>query len=120
MKTIPLKLDDEIFDETEKVVSELHLARNRYINFDKVTLVVLPATHQLIQQICYHIYTARSGMYFKAAYLIYYRLLRFLRWRRKYAQFPFSIRFYLLWLKLVNAHFKGVNCMFTSSCLAAI
>lgn len=32
MKTLSLKLDDDIFEETEKVVSELKLARNRYIN----------------------------------------------------------------------------------------
>ncbi len=32
MKTLSLKLDDEIFDETEQVVAELKLARNRYIN----------------------------------------------------------------------------------------
>ena len=32
MKTLSLKLDDNNFDETEKVVSELNLARNRYIN----------------------------------------------------------------------------------------
>ena len=32
MKTLSLKLDDSVFDETEKVVSELKLARNRYIN----------------------------------------------------------------------------------------
>ena len=32
MKTLSLKLDDNIFEETEKVVSELNLARNRYIN----------------------------------------------------------------------------------------
>jgi hypothetical protein len=32
MKTLSLKLDDRIFEETEKVVSELKLARNRYIN----------------------------------------------------------------------------------------
>ena len=32
MKTLSLKLDDDIFEETEKVVSELNLARNRYIN----------------------------------------------------------------------------------------
>ena len=31
MKTLSLKLDDHIFDETEKVVSELKVARNRYI-----------------------------------------------------------------------------------------
>ncbi len=32
MKTLSLKLDDNIFEETEQVVSELNLARNRYIN----------------------------------------------------------------------------------------
>lgn len=32
MKTLSLKLDDSVFEETEKVVSELNLARNRYIN----------------------------------------------------------------------------------------
>jgi hypothetical protein len=32
MKTLSLKLDDNIFEETEEVVSELNLARNRYIN----------------------------------------------------------------------------------------
>lgn len=32
MKTLSLKLDDHVFEETEKVVSELNLARNRYIN----------------------------------------------------------------------------------------
>jgi hypothetical protein len=32
MKTLSLKLDDEIFDEAEKITSSLKLARNRYIN----------------------------------------------------------------------------------------
>lgn len=32
MKTLSLKLDDEIFDETESITSKLKLARNRYIN----------------------------------------------------------------------------------------
>jgi hypothetical protein len=32
MKTLSLKLDDSVFEETEKMVSELKLARNRYIN----------------------------------------------------------------------------------------
>ena len=32
MKTLSLKLDDDIFDETEKMTSKLNLARNRYIN----------------------------------------------------------------------------------------
>jgi len=32
MKTLSLKLDDNVFEETEKVVSELKIPRNRYIN----------------------------------------------------------------------------------------
>lgn len=32
MKTLSLKLDDEIFDDAEKMTSKLKLARNRYIN----------------------------------------------------------------------------------------
>jgi hypothetical protein len=32
MKTLSLKLDDDVFEETEAVVAELRLARNRYIN----------------------------------------------------------------------------------------
>lgn len=32
MKTLSLKLDDDIFDEAEEITSKLHLARNRYIN----------------------------------------------------------------------------------------
>ncbi len=32
MKTLSLKLDDRIFEDTEKMSSELKLARNRYIN----------------------------------------------------------------------------------------
>jgi hypothetical protein len=32
MKTLSLKLDDEIFDDAEKITSKLKLARNRYIN----------------------------------------------------------------------------------------
>lgn len=32
MKTLSLKLDDEIFEDTEKISSKLKLARNRYIN----------------------------------------------------------------------------------------
>lgn len=32
MKTLSLKLDDEIFDETEEITMNLKLARNRYIN----------------------------------------------------------------------------------------
>jgi predicted transcriptional regulator len=32
MKTLSLKLDDDIFDETEEITAKLRLARNRYIN----------------------------------------------------------------------------------------
>ena len=32
MKILSLKVDDHIFEETEQVVPELNLARNRYIN----------------------------------------------------------------------------------------
>jgi hypothetical protein len=32
MKTLSLKLDDNIFDETEDVVTKLKKSRNRYIN----------------------------------------------------------------------------------------
>ena len=32
MKTLSLKLDDEIFDEAEEITGALKVARNRYIN----------------------------------------------------------------------------------------
>ncbi len=32
MKNLSLKLDDKTFEETEKIVSRLHVNRNRYIN----------------------------------------------------------------------------------------
>ena len=32
MKTLSLKLDDQIFDEAEEITAKLKLARNRYIN----------------------------------------------------------------------------------------
>jgi hypothetical protein len=32
MKTVSLKIDDNIFGETEKIVSNLRIPRNRYIN----------------------------------------------------------------------------------------
>ncbi len=32
MKTLSLKLDDEIFDEAEELTTRLKVARNRYIN----------------------------------------------------------------------------------------
>lgn len=32
MKTVSLKIDDSIFGETEKIVSNMRMSRNRYIN----------------------------------------------------------------------------------------
>ena len=32
MKTLSLKLDDHIFEETEEITAKMKLARNRYIN----------------------------------------------------------------------------------------
>ncbi|MFZ4057514.1 MAG: hypothetical protein ACOYKE_05220 [Ferruginibacter sp.] len=32
MKTLSLKLEDHIFEETEKVVSVLHISQNQYVN----------------------------------------------------------------------------------------
>lgn len=32
MKTISLKIDDSIFEETEKILSSSSISRNRYIN----------------------------------------------------------------------------------------
>ncbi|HUH75302.1 MAG TPA: hypothetical protein VLZ75_12985 [Chitinophagales bacterium] len=32
MKTLSLKLDDQIFEDAEEMTSKLNLARNRYIN----------------------------------------------------------------------------------------
>ncbi|MFZ4545211.1 MAG: hypothetical protein ACOYOA_14250 [Saprospiraceae bacterium] len=32
MKTLSLKLDDKIFDDTEEITAKLKLTRNRYIN----------------------------------------------------------------------------------------
>lgn len=32
MKTLSLKLDDEIFEDAEEITAKLKLARNRYIN----------------------------------------------------------------------------------------
>jgi len=32
MKSVSLKLDDKIFSETEKILSEMKISRNRYIN----------------------------------------------------------------------------------------
>lgn len=32
MKTVSLKIDDSIFEETEKILSGINMPRNRYIN----------------------------------------------------------------------------------------
>jgi hypothetical protein len=32
MKSLSLKLDDKVFDDTEEITKELKIARNRYIN----------------------------------------------------------------------------------------
>jgi hypothetical protein len=32
MKTVSLKIDDSIFGETEKILSQIKIPRNRYIN----------------------------------------------------------------------------------------
>lgn len=32
MKNLSLKLDDKVFDETEKIITEINVNRNRYIN----------------------------------------------------------------------------------------
>lgn len=32
MKTLSLKLDEDIFEETEEITAKMNLARNRYIN----------------------------------------------------------------------------------------
>ena len=32
MKTVSLKIDDSIFGETEKILSNINMPRNRYIN----------------------------------------------------------------------------------------
>ena len=32
MKNLSLKLDEQVFDETEKIIAEINVNRNRYIN----------------------------------------------------------------------------------------
>jgi metal-responsive CopG/Arc/MetJ family transcriptional regulator len=32
MKTLSIKIEDDIFNETEEIISKLKLSRNRYIN----------------------------------------------------------------------------------------
>lgn len=49
MKTLSLKLDDKIFDETEQITSKLKLARNRYIN-DAVNIYNLFNKRQILKK----------------------------------------------------------------------
>ena len=32
MKTLSLKLDEPVFEDSENIISKLHISRNRYIN----------------------------------------------------------------------------------------
>lgn len=49
MKTLSLKLDDDIFEDTEEITSSLKLARNRYIN-EAVKLYNLFNKKQLLKK----------------------------------------------------------------------
>ena len=49
MKTLSLKLDDNIFDEAEEITSKLNLARNRYIN-DAVNIYNLFNKRRLLKK----------------------------------------------------------------------
>ncbi|MHA8107690.1 hypothetical protein [Aquirufa sp. 5-AUSEE-100C1] len=50
MKTLSLKLDDHIFDETEEITAQLHLARNRYIN-EAVNMYNLVQKRRLLKKV---------------------------------------------------------------------
>lgn len=49
MKTLSLKLDDEIFKDAEEMTSKLNLARNRYIN-EAVSIYNLFNKRQLLKK----------------------------------------------------------------------
>ncbi len=49
MKTLSLKLDDNIFDEAEEITSKLNLTRNRYIN-DAVSIYNLFNKRRLLKK----------------------------------------------------------------------
>lgn len=49
MKTLSLKLDDSIFEETENITSQLKLPRNRYIN-EAVNLYNLFNKRQILKK----------------------------------------------------------------------
>ena len=48
MKTLSLKLDDDIFEEAEKVTAKLKVARNRYIN-DAVRIYNMVSNRRLLK-----------------------------------------------------------------------
>ncbi|WP_317897968.1 hypothetical protein [Aurantibacillus circumpalustris] len=49
MKTLSLKLDDEIYNDAEKITSKLKLARNRYIN-EAVSIYNLYNSRRLLKK----------------------------------------------------------------------
>ncbi|MGB3079518.1 MAG: hypothetical protein WBB31_10615 [Saprospiraceae bacterium] len=49
MKTLSLKLDDHIFEETDKITSKLNIARNRYIN-DAVNIYNMVNKRRLLKK----------------------------------------------------------------------
>lgn len=49
MKTLSLKLDDHIFEETDKITSKLKIARNRYIN-DAVNIYNMVNKRRLLKK----------------------------------------------------------------------
>ena len=49
MKTLSLKLDDNIFEDAEEITSKLNLARNRYIN-DAVSIYNLFNKRRLLKK----------------------------------------------------------------------
>lgn len=49
MKILSLKLDDDIYEEAEKITSKLKLARNRYIN-EAVNMYNLYNTRRLLKK----------------------------------------------------------------------
>ncbi len=49
MKTLSLKLDDDIYNDAEKITSQLKLARNRYIN-EAVSIYNLYNSRRLLKK----------------------------------------------------------------------
>ncbi|GHU79558.1 hypothetical protein FACS1894145_3950 [Bacteroidia bacterium] len=47
MKTISLKIDNPIFEDTESILSFMHISRNRYINQALMHYNKLQKRHQL-------------------------------------------------------------------------